>query len=179
MQEPPEKLVGRYDIVHVRLFLAVVNNDDPSPLLDHCIKLLRPGGVLQWDEFDPSGHQTVSTKGSQSKNLEKLSQYVKSTKPVRWVTNLPQTFQAHGLDVIALATQREHPWQRAMYMETWSVLAEEFASNFLDIHGPLGSGDELRQLAQRAYEEVKQGSSISQVLQVVVGRKPGGEHLGM
>ena len=61
-------------------------------------------------------------------------------------------------------------------METWIVLAEEFASNFLDIQGPIGSGDELRQLAQRAYEEVKQGSSISQVLQVVVGRKPEAEH---
>ena len=40
MQEPPGHLLGQYDIVHIRLFLAVVDNDDPSPLLDHCIKML-------------------------------------------------------------------------------------------------------------------------------------------
>ena len=29
----PEELKGKYDVVHVRLFLAVVRNDDPSPIL--------------------------------------------------------------------------------------------------------------------------------------------------
>ena len=38
--EPPAELWGRYDVVHLRLFLLVVNDNDPTQLLNHCIKLL-------------------------------------------------------------------------------------------------------------------------------------------
>ena len=59
-----------------------------------------------------------------------------------------------------------------MSTELDCVLREEFASTFLDQKGPPGSGDELRQQIQAAYREVEQGSCISNLLQVVVGRKP-------
>ena len=39
-KEPPEHLVGKYDIVHLRLFLIVVNENDPKPFLNHCMRLL-------------------------------------------------------------------------------------------------------------------------------------------
>ena len=40
LKEAPEELWGQYDIVHIRLFLIVVNDNDPTPLLRHCMKLL-------------------------------------------------------------------------------------------------------------------------------------------
>ena len=52
------------------------------------------------------------------------------------------------------------------------VLGEEYSFNFLDKKGPPGSGDKLRQLCDSAYTEVLQGSTISKIYQVVVGRKP-------
>lgn len=36
----PEHLRGKYDLVHVRLFLAVVKNDDPLPLLENLMAML-------------------------------------------------------------------------------------------------------------------------------------------
>lgn len=36
----PEELVGKYDIVHVRLFLCVVRNDDLVPVLTNLLKML-------------------------------------------------------------------------------------------------------------------------------------------
>lgn len=40
-KEPPINLQGKYDVVHIRLFLIVVEDNDPMPFLKHCIKLLR------------------------------------------------------------------------------------------------------------------------------------------
>ena len=36
----PEELKGKYDIVHVRLFLAVVQDDDPTPILRNLMDML-------------------------------------------------------------------------------------------------------------------------------------------
>ena len=39
-KEPPESMCGKYDVVHVRLLMAVIENNDPSIVLKHCKKLL-------------------------------------------------------------------------------------------------------------------------------------------
>jgi hypothetical protein len=36
----PEEFVGKYDIVHIRFFMPVVQNNDPLPILKNVIKLL-------------------------------------------------------------------------------------------------------------------------------------------
>ena len=36
----PETLLGQYDIVHVRLFMLVIQNDDPEPMLEDLVCLL-------------------------------------------------------------------------------------------------------------------------------------------
>lgn len=41
-----------FDILHVRLITVVVKNNDPRPVLANLIKLLKPGGYIQWDEVD-------------------------------------------------------------------------------------------------------------------------------
>ena len=40
------------DVVNVRFFLCVVRDGDPSPLLSLFVKMLKPGGWLQWTEMD-------------------------------------------------------------------------------------------------------------------------------
>lgn len=39
--DPPEELQGTFDIVHLRLWLAIVPNGDPTAILTHALKLLR------------------------------------------------------------------------------------------------------------------------------------------
>ena len=36
----PEELKGKYDLVHLRLFLAVVKNDNPAPILRNLMDML-------------------------------------------------------------------------------------------------------------------------------------------
>lgn len=37
---PPESLCGKYHVVHVRFLAGVIDGNDPTPILNHCIKLL-------------------------------------------------------------------------------------------------------------------------------------------
>ena len=37
---PPQDLVGKYDIVHVRLLACAVRNGDPTPFLKNIVFLL-------------------------------------------------------------------------------------------------------------------------------------------
>lgn len=40
MGEPPVDLLGKFDIVHLRLFFCVVDKNDPLPAFNFCLKLL-------------------------------------------------------------------------------------------------------------------------------------------
>ncbi|KAL9119521.1 MAG: hypothetical protein Q9187_003926 [Circinaria calcarea] len=180
MSEPPEHLLGKYDIVHLRLLLIVVNNNDPMPILRHCLKLLseclsaevtysgqdltvqklEPGGYLQWDEADLYSQEVIpATDTASTENLRK------------WVPDLPDTFRKHGLEDVVVDARPEEWCFQKMFKEQEIILAEEFAGKFLDQKGPPGSGDAYRNLVRSAYAEVEQGSTITKRLQIVVGRK--------
>lgn len=56
----PEELVGQYDVVHVRLFLCVIKNNDPVPVLTNLLKML--------SEFQTCLHLGVCLWGQRSGN---------------------------------------------------------------------------------------------------------------
>jgi len=40
LQEPPLGLHGQFNVVHLRLLQSVVNDNNPSAIISHCLKLL-------------------------------------------------------------------------------------------------------------------------------------------
>ena len=68
----PEEFKGQFDVVHVRLLQSVIMNDDPAWVILHCMELLRPGGYLQWEEFDPM----AVTLHKYNENAERLQQLI-------------------------------------------------------------------------------------------------------
>lgn len=67
--DPPQNLIEQFDIVHVRLIMLVIKDNDPLPIIHNLWKLLskliliftlsfvnhakiEPRGYLQWDEVD-------------------------------------------------------------------------------------------------------------------------------
>ena len=89
-----------------------------------------------------------------------------------WVSELPRIFHSLSLEQVTVDRRPGLPWHTRMWDELDLTLAEQYATNFLDRKGPPGSGDERRQLARSSYREVQQGSDITRILQVVVGKKP-------
>ena len=51
-EDVPDDLVGKYDYVHTRLLVLVVESKNPRPIIRNLRRLLKPGGYLQWDELD-------------------------------------------------------------------------------------------------------------------------------
>ncbi|KAF2455626.1 hypothetical protein BDY21DRAFT_69032 [Lineolata rhizophorae] len=49
----PDELKGKYDIVAVRLIMPVVANRDIAPWVNNFLAMLKPGGYLQWVEYNP------------------------------------------------------------------------------------------------------------------------------
>lgn len=167
----PDALCGKYHVVHVRLLFAVIDGNDPTPILNHCIKLLKPGGYLQWDELDPAAFRPLPRpKESSVACLEELAWMWKNTKQTGWVERLHENFNQNGLDLLAADTYTEREWQRHMMMETWCLTADEYAST-LSQAGEPGKAKEVRKLSAGAHEEIKQGSFFAHTIRIVVGRQ--------
>ncbi|KAG4437423.1 hypothetical protein IFR05_007105 [Cadophora sp. M221] len=61
----PDEHIGKYNLVHVRLLIAALKEDEIPIALENVVELLAPGGYIQWDEWDfpsiqlPSAPPTV------------------------------------------------------------------------------------------------------------------------
>ena len=168
---PPDEFKGRYDVVHLRLVQAVVQNNDPDHLINHCKDLLRPGGHLQWDEHDQTAHELKENYQNAAPNIKKISMAIQGRAPVAWISELPKILSQHAMTVVADENKRELDWQREMMMQLMCLTADEYATNYLDKFAPPGSGDQARLTCQQALLEAKEGSFLSQVFKVVVARK--------
>jgi SAM-dependent methyltransferase len=98
----PVKLHAQYDIVHLRLLVCALDKDDWLPVARNCIQLLKPGGIIQWDEGDHFNSKQVrgSDPNSTVKSLRKAADRFASECGHRlkygWST-LPQVFRDFGL----------------------------------------------------------------------------------
>ena len=56
----PRDLMGKYDVVHIRLLLCAVKDNDPRPLLNTVLKMLSKPSylcVLSWKNSQIDGHR--------------------------------------------------------------------------------------------------------------------------
>ena len=74
--------------------------------------------------------------------------------------------------MVKVDNRRERPELRKMYMDLTILRTQERAAGYFDKQGPPGSGDRQRELAMKVLEEAEQGTSISEVNYMVLGRKP-------
>ncbi|TEY47664.1 hypothetical protein BOTCAL_0302g00120 [Botryotinia calthae] len=168
--DPPEELLGSFDIVHLRLWLGVVMNGDPSALLTHALKLLRPGGYIQWDEIDPNRGIAEGPNGEESPHVAKILNMQANVKDLRWIPTLPRLFAQYDLEDIKEDFAFEQPWQSKMAGDGSCAVVHEMANN-----GSPFIADKLKRVGvdvPKAYREVCDGARLTQPFCVTVGRKP-------
>lgn len=170
----PEHLIGKYDIVHIGLFVSIVQDDDPLPLLDNLLLMLKPGGYLQWDEGDLGGLYRLSPNPSISHaSIDKIrAKIIEKVNPknmsLDWVRNLDKFFARRNMTVLAnehypIRDGIAHPWTLMQLM----TIAEQIRL----IDPPRESADDWWKGYRDAAEEVAQGVSIRTDMIVAVGRK--------
>ncbi|TVY85588.1 Methyltransferase trt5 [Lachnellula suecica] len=101
-QDIPMDLLETYDIINVRYMVLVVKSNDPVPILKNLLKLLKPGGYLQWSELNLHSRKLV--KSDPQNSTESLIQLQREigklsaqTQPSSWPAHLDIYFRAEGM----------------------------------------------------------------------------------
>lgn len=169
----PQDLQGKYEIVHVRLLVLVVENSDPRPIIRNLFKMLKPGGYLQWDDLNcPDTHVKTIDGSIQTPALQELRDMMYSRGRNDWPLQLDailseEEFQDarlyHFGDSLELA--RANGEQHLLTME-------EFASR-LTRADKTDEASKIYQLIQAVYKECLKGAALSMPRIVCVARKAG------
>ncbi|KAF2811997.1 S-adenosyl-L-methionine-dependent methyltransferase [Mytilinidion resinicola] len=110
MKEIPEELVGKYDVVRVSLIVLVVKDGEPGGWIENLMRLLKPGGYLQWTEGNMPAyiarHTTHPSDPARFPNMHAFEQFYLSMLSKQppgihdWVTHLGTHFEKHGLQEV-------------------------------------------------------------------------------
>ncbi|OTA84585.1 hypothetical protein M434DRAFT_400421 [Hypoxylon sp. CO27-5] len=173
LTDVPDDLVAKFDIVHLRLFCWVIE-DDPEPVLENLIKLLKPGGYLQWSDVDVQSMQIVTS--SPDVPTDKLVALWNETVPKDtrlcpgWARDLARLFEKHGLQGVEADWQiGKHDTRLAMH---WCNLHahEMVAARLREVNPQKAS--EIDTLVQAAAAESRKGAMYSFSRVNAIGRKP-------
>ncbi|OJJ39970.1 hypothetical protein ASPWEDRAFT_169794 [Aspergillus wentii DTO 134E9] len=75
----PEHLIEKYDFIHLRLLILIVQNSDPVPIIKNADRMLKPGGNIQWDDLNyPDTNIFKVDSEIQMPALDELRQFVYS-----------------------------------------------------------------------------------------------------
>jgi len=173
-EEPPEDLIGKYDIVHIRLVVFVVKNNDPRPIIKNLMKLLKPGGYLQWNELDLSGSHLERGSTSNAGDEEEVAaeaataalKRVQGVGVAHWTSNLPAILTEEGMVSADKDVYIIPPPYAKIFSDMHLMMEEEMAMPTAEAR------QAKRQEIARISEESKRGAVISTPLSVTVARKP-------
>ncbi|KAI9693524.1 MAG: hypothetical protein M1820_009176 [Bogoriella megaspora] len=171
--EVPHDLIEQFDIVHLRLFGFIIR-DDPRIIMRSLIKMLKPGGYLQWSEADvESWHiKTVSPDVPTDALTALWRQSVPEGSRLlpTWVKGLPNAFEAEGLLDVE-ADWREGEPHTTLAIHWCNLHLYEMIARKLRPTNP-EKANEIEGLLLRAAAESRKGGMFSFKRVNVVGRKP-------
>ncbi|PLB50769.1 S-adenosyl-L-methionine-dependent methyltransferase [Aspergillus steynii IBT 23096] len=166
----PDDMVGQYDIVHAKLFVFVVKGD-PTVLLRNMLRLLKPGGYLQWAEVDVPGMKLTKTNPSlPSEHMNQLFSMTASQDPrlvPAWPDQLPDIFAREGLQKItahrvSAAPHLEYAMHHCNLM-MYDMIAQRAGNG--------AKAKEIMDLVPKAAAESRRGAVFAFPRITVVGRR--------
>ena len=168
----PEDMCGRFDVIHVRLLILVVENSDPSNIIRSLVKMLKPGGYLQWDDLNyPGTHVKTAGRLSKTSKSEELRAMVYSQGRHDWTLELHRFFGEAGLLDSRISHYQDRPDLARANGEQHLLTMEEFALALME-NKRAEEASKTLQLIKDVYEEVLTGAALSMPRVVCVGRRP-------
>ncbi|KAL8782129.1 MAG: hypothetical protein Q9213_005663 [Squamulea squamosa] len=167
----PDDLVRYYDIVHIRNFSFVLPNDEVQSVCENLIKLIKPGGYLQWAEPDVASfriekaHPAAETKALTQ--LLELSQGQDARLSPTWVPHLATTFTKGGL-VDVESDVRDAPQHLALAMHECNLSIHELIAR--KTHNE-SVAKKLAGLMPDIASETRKGACWAFTRWTVIGRK--------
>ncbi|KAM4065219.1 methyltransferase [Hirsutella rhossiliensis] len=171
-EDIPADLVGKYDYVHTRLLVLVVESKNPRPIIRNLHRLLKPGGYLQWDEIDTVNMSVKKVDPNpQAPALEQLRDWSRAEGRHEWTVRLPQFFIEEGFHDATIDFFGDRPELARAFNDQHLLTVEEFAEGLAKLGKPEAASNYFG-LVEKAYNESVAGAALCVPRIVCVARKP-------
>lgn len=172
-QRFPERLHGTYDVVHVQMFLTIVKNDDPEPLIKNFMDLLKPGGYLDWVDVDSESVRAVQPKDtSKSASAARaLAGLMKNPQDYKagWTSRLDTHFSIQGLLNSSLEHSVINPLFTSLHNIHILMVMDDLVSSSLEPNSDRAQALQAR-LGQ-TQSEMKGGAGMLNDYVIALGQK--------
>lgn len=102
-EPPPKEYEGFFDVVNIRLILLALKDGNPRPVLENVLKLLKPGGFLQWIEIDMSSPAVPAESVYQ--RIGEIVTRAGGPRTFEWIKNLGKILESAGLQSVEYSEQ--------------------------------------------------------------------------
>lgn len=165
-------LVGKYDYIHTRLLLLVVQAQDPRPIIRNLRRLLKPSGYLQWDELD-TGHMSIKKveAGLPTPMLEQLRDWSWAEGRHDWTVRLADFLAEEGFEKTATDFVGDGLELARAFNGQHLLTAEEFAEGLMKL-GESEAAAKYFGIVEEAYTESLAGAALCVPRVVCRARQP-------
>ncbi|CZT15948.1 related to methyltransferase [Ramularia collo-cygni] len=173
----PEELTSKYDIIHIRHFICVVYSNDPTPLLLNLLRMLKPGGWIQWGEWDVlNRHFTKTSPSIPQSNIDKLEAEFatmrRHTPRPDWPPRLDEYLLLQNMQNVAME-KRLSSTSHLAFMHDLTLLVFQELIDGAELKGHIDEDKtrELRALLDGATRESRMGAAWNLTRCMVIGQK--------
>ncbi|KAI1761228.1 S-adenosyl-L-methionine-dependent methyltransferase [Hypoxylon sp. FL1150] len=170
--EVPNDLVGVYDIVHARNFIFVLKNDEIKDTMAKMMKLLKPGGYLQWGESEIYKWKIMQSNpqgdASALGELMSLTLGQDARLQATWISNIAEYLTEAGFEDVETDLRDPQPHLAFMMHECQLVLHELITRQTRNE----SVRKEVQRLLPLVEEQTVAGASTDIPRRNVIGKKP-------
>ncbi|KAF7884303.1 uncharacterized protein EAF02_004639 [Botrytis sinoallii] len=176
LKPPTEDISGKYDVVHVGRINLFIRNEDPAPLLQNFMKMLKPGGYLHWDELDVGGmHTSIEKPYATEMNRFGKSWLESQGCTSQWVSGMTELFESHNLKVhdyrrVPIRNHMAKPWTEMQIMANRDFVEHDVIPSTQG-NPNLPSADRWREMLRGVEKEAQGGLRILMDIVYIVGQK--------
>ncbi|KAI4603902.1 hypothetical protein KJ359_000022 [Pestalotiopsis sp. 9143b] len=166
-----QKLIGAFDVVHVRAFASIIVNSNITPLLTAALSLLKPGGWLQWEETKADRFLVQSPSPEvTSTACDTISHILKASGEARgldagFIEHLDKGLADHGFHEVQLTRTKKREQDYKAWTEGYLMVLEELWVHFPSAadspQAPM-TRESWLDLFGKAVHETEQGVAIHQ-----------------
>ncbi|KAK4549667.1 hypothetical protein LTR36_004968 [Oleoguttula mirabilis] len=185
---PPE-FNGTFDIVHIRTISSAIIDNRVDTLLQNLLRLLKPGGYLQWDENDlstlaahaaPGEESVVASSMRTMVALQTLFAQHQGKILFDWLHELPESLKSNGCEVLAHDSVGPRPELSRAWSDNTLTVWMSMIAMLPEQEIPLPpipglpksiSRQSFADLVRKAAEESSKGACVNMEQIVVVARK--------
>lgn len=162
-----------YDIVHLRNFIFVLSDDEIPGVVANVVKLLRPGGHVQWGEPDITSWRIEKTRPDcKTSALERLFSTLQAQdtrlKPT-WVSTLASQLSGASLEAVE-SDVRDMPPHLELATHECNLLLPELVMRKARREGEAQAA-QLGELLQEVAAEIRGGAFWAFTRHTVIGRR--------